>query len=120
METKADFFTERLIDYGVSVVKLTTKLNSSSTGRVISKQLLRSGTSVGANYEEARGAQSKADFIHKLQIVLKEIRESLYWLRLTNKSNILNTADCDTLINETIELSNIIAKSILTAKNNRS
>jgi len=71
---------------------------------------------LGANYEEACGAQSRADFIHKLQIVLKEIRESLYWLRLIKKSAILKEQNLIQIVEETKQLSNIIAKSIITAK----
>ena len=63
--------------------------------------MLRAGTSVGANYEEACGAQSKADFIHKLQIVLKEIREPMYWLKLLQRSNILKREEVKEAINET-------------------
>jgi len=105
--------------YAVEIVKVTTLLRKTETGREIAGQLLRSGTSVGANYEEARGAQSRADFLHKLQIVLKEIRESLFWLRLIDKSHMLKEQNPNKIINETRELSNIIAKSIVTAKKNK-
>jgi len=77
--------------------------------------LLRSATSSGANYQEACAAESRADFVHKLQIVLKELRESLYWLKLIKKS-FSNTVDLQTELNETQELANIVAKSIVTAK----
>jgi len=90
MEDKATQISDRLIEYGVRIIKLTVKLRKTVSGKHIANQLLRAGTSVGANYEEACGVQSRADFIHKLQIVLKEIRESLYWLRLIQKSAILN------------------------------
>ena len=116
MEEKASQLSERLLDYGVEIVKLTIKLGKTAIGKEVAKQLLRSGTSVGANYEEARGAQSRADFIHKLQVVLKEIRESLYWLRLIQKSEILKEQILGEIINETKQLSNVIAKSIITAK----
>ncbi|MDO8886829.1 four helix bundle protein [Candidatus Oleimmundimicrobium sp.] len=116
VEEKANELSERLLDYGVEIVKLTMKLRKTSAGRQIANQLLRCGTSVGANYEEAGGAQSRADFIHKLQIVLKEIRESLYWLRLIQKSAILKEQNLTQIIEETKQLSNIIAKSIITAK----
>ena len=77
---------------------------------------MRSSTSAGANYEEAYGAESRADFIHKLQIVLKELRETLYWLRLIKKSNLVSITTLEVLIQEGKELTNIIAKSIITAK----
>lgn len=77
---------------------------------------MRSGTSSGANYEEARGAQSRADFLHKLQIVLKELRESLFWLRLIDKAQIIKEQGVASAIDETRQLGNIIAKSVVTAK----
>lgn len=116
MEEKANQLSERLLDYGVEIVKLSIKLRKTAAGRHIANQLLSAGTSAGANYEEACGAQSRADFIHKLQIVLKEIRESLYWLKLIQKSAILNEQNLEGLINETKQINNIIAKSIITAK----
>ena len=116
MEEKADKLSERLLDFGVEVVKLAMKLERTMTGRVLGRQLLRSGTSAGANYEEARGAQSKEDFKYKLHIVLKEIRETLYWLKLVKKSEILKGQNLNEIINETVQLGNIIAKSIITVK----
>ncbi|HHT9131192.1 MAG TPA: four helix bundle protein, partial [Candidatus Tripitaka californicus] len=107
MEEKANQLSERLLDYGVDIVKLTAKLGRTVTGKYIANQLLRAGTSVGANYEEACGAQSRADFIHKLQIVLKEIREALFWLKLVQRSEILNGQNLGDIISETKQLSNI-------------
>jgi four helix bundle protein len=116
MEDKAQELSARLLDYGAEIVKLCVHLNKSIVGRHIGIQLLRSGTSVGANYEEARGAQSRADFIHKLQIVLKEIRESLYWIRLIKKAELVESNKADEIIDETTQLSKIIAKSLITVK----
>jgi four helix bundle protein len=116
MEEKANQLVERLLDYGVGILKLIMKLDNTLPGKHISGQLFRSGTSAGANYEEACGAESKADFIHKLQIVLKELRECHYWLKLIQKANLLSGADADVWLKETKELINIIAKSLITAK----
>jgi four helix bundle protein len=85
----------------------------------VAGQLFRSATSTGANYEEACGASSKADFIHKLQIVLKELRESHYWLKLLQRAEMLQDVDLHALIEETKQLINIIAKSLITAKKNK-
>lgn len=85
---------------------------------VLSKQILRSGTSVGANIEEAIGGQSKADFLSKLSIAYKEARETLYWLRLLKASEYLTTEMADSLIKDSEELCRIIAKIQLTIKNN--
>lgn len=89
MEEKAYQISERLLDYAVKIINLCIKLNKTIIGRHIGNQLLRSGTSIGANYEEDCGAQSREDFIHKLQIVLKEIREFLFWLKLIKRSEII-------------------------------
>ena len=67
---------ERLLEYGARIVKLVESLPPTIAGKRIGDQLLRSGTSAGANYEEAQGAESHGDFVHKLQIALKEMRES--------------------------------------------
>ncbi|HIE12255.1 MAG TPA: four helix bundle protein [Desulfotomaculum sp.] len=116
MEDKATQISDRLLDYGATVIKICVKINKTAVGRHIGNQLLRAGTSVGANYEEACGAQSKADFIHKLQIALKEVRESLYWLKLIQRSNILEGEEIKKAINETQQVSAIIGRSIITAK----
>ena len=76
----------RLVEHGARLIKVVESLPNTLVGRHVAGQLLRSGTSAGANYEEACGAESKADFAHKLQISLKELRESNYWLRLLVKS----------------------------------
>ncbi len=82
-------------------------------------QLARSATSAGANYEEACSAESRADFIHKMQIVLKELRESLYWMRLIEKTNLATPSKLLPLSQEASELASIIAKSIVTAKSRK-
>lgn len=95
---------------------MAIKLEKTAVEKHISNQLMRSATSAGANYEEACGAESKADFIHKMQLVLKELRESLYWLRLIRISDLVTHEYLDSLLNESEELVKIIAKSIVTAK----
>ena len=78
--------SERLVDFASEVIRLVEKIPAKTTVKKLSDQLLRSATSVGANYEEAQGEKSKADFVHKFQIALKEIREAHYWLRVVGKS----------------------------------
>jgi four helix bundle protein len=85
-------------------------------GKRIGDQLLRSGTSVGANYEEAQGAESKGDFAHKLQIALKEVRESNYWLRLLAKAGTLPPERLTELIDESTPLRAMLSKAAATAK----
>jgi len=101
----------RFVDFAAGIIKVCGTLCSDYTGKHIYGQLMRSATSAGANYEEARGAESKADFNHKMQVVLKEIREARYWLILIEKENNLSP-----LISEVNELVSIITKSVKTAK----
>ncbi|HHT9104541.1 MAG TPA: four helix bundle protein [Candidatus Wujingus californicus] len=118
MQSERNSLSERLLDFAADIIKLIVQLNKTVVGRHIGQQLTRSGTSAGANYEEACGAESRADFIHKLQIVLKELRESLYWLYLIKKTTLIVEADSNIsiLLQEAKGLTNIIAKSIVTAK----
>ena len=85
---------------------------------ILAKQLLRSGTSIGANTEEAIAAQSKADFIHKLHIALKETRETNYWLRLLRDSGYLDENGYQSVYADCLELQKMLSSIILTAKKN--
>lgn len=95
---------------------LAVKLKRTAVGRHVANQLMRAASSSGANYEEACGAESKADFIHKMQLVLKELRESSYWLKLAGKSGLLPVKALQPLLDEANELTKIVAKSVITAK----
>jgi len=83
-------FRERCTNFSADVVRLVPFLRHSVDGKHIADQVLRSATAIGANVHEARGAESRADFIHKMQMALKEARESCYWLALIQKSGLLN------------------------------
>lgn len=113
--------SKRILEFVVRIMKLESKLCKTYSGKHIYGQLFRSGSSTGANYEESVGAESKADFIHKTQIVLKEIRESNFWLRLITISNLVPEDDIDLkfLLSESVELIKIYSSSILTAKQNK-
>ncbi|MCK4352692.1 four helix bundle protein [candidate division WOR-3 bacterium] len=119
MKNKEVQLEERLLNFAASIIKLAIKLNKTAIGRYIGGQLTHAATSSGANYEEACGAESRSDFIHKMGIVLKELRESLYWLRLIEKSSLISKETLTPLLQEAKELSNIIAKSIITVKGKR-
>ncbi|MBI1787302.1 MAG: four helix bundle protein [Acidobacteria bacterium] len=106
----------RFLDYGARVIRLVGALPKTLVGKRIGDQLLRSGTSVGAHYEEAQGAESKEDFVHKLQLALKEMRESHYWLRLLAQSATVAPAKLNTLIDESTQLRSILSKAVATAK----
>ena len=119
MQNDRKNLSERLLDFGASIIRLVKRLEKTYPGRHIGNQLMRSTTSSGANYEEACAAESKADFIHKMQVVLKELRESLYWLKLMKKSGIASNVDLQLSISEADELVRIVAKSVITAKARR-
>lgn len=78
MQSDKKNLSERLLDFAASIIKLAIRLNKTSAGRHIGKQLMQSSASAGANYEEACGAESRADFIHKMQVTLKELQETFY------------------------------------------
>ena len=103
--TKRIDITDRTFDFATRIVKLCKSLNSlSADNRSISNQLLRAGTSVGANVEEAQSGQSKADFAAKIYIACKEARETNYWLRLLVSAQIVEKQKLDSLIRESKEL----------------
>src|SRR5438034_744290 len=81
-QSQADELEERLVDFAVRIVKLSAGLPKTPAGKHVAGQILRSGTSPAPNYGEARGAESHADFVHKLRIVLKELNETHIWLRI--------------------------------------
>jgi four helix bundle protein len=107
---------ERLLEYGARIIRLVELLPKTLAGTRIGDQLLRSGSSVGAHYEEARGAESRADFVHKLQVALKELRESNYWLRLLAKAHVVSADQLADLVDESVQLRAILSKSVATAK----
>ncbi len=112
--------SERFLNFAVRAGRVVDALPDTRMGRHIAGQLVRCGTSPAPNYEEACAAESRADFIHKLGIVLKELRESRYWLRLIFKTNLLPEPALSDLIDECWQLCKIIAQSLVTAKANRS
>lgn len=102
--------------FALRIVKAYRYLAEEKKEFVLSKQLLRSGTSVGANVEEAIGGQTKKDFFAKLNIAYKEARETMYWLRLLKDSDILNEKESDSLMNDCDELLKITGTIIKTMK----
>ncbi|MFH0867092.1 MAG: four helix bundle protein [Bacteroidota bacterium] len=110
--------TNRFLMFAAKVIELGKKLNKTYEGRHIYGQLFRAASSSGANYEESHSAESTRDFIHKRQIVLKELRESFFWLRLINFSKLISPEDevLVFLLKENEELIKIIAKSTNTVK----
>ena len=112
----SDELVERLINFSARIGKVVDALPDTRMGRHIGGQLVRSGTSPAPNYEEACAAESRADFVHKLSICLKELRESRSWIRLIIKTEMLTEHRMSELLDESNQLCNIIAQSIVTAK----
>src|SRR6516165_8174815 len=108
--------TERLLYYGVRAIRVVESLPRTLVGRRIGDQLLRSRISVGANYEEAQGAESREDFVHKRQIALKEARESNYWLRLLAKAEIVPNNRLSGILDESNQLRAKLSKAVATTK----
>lgn len=115
LEIKNDIAV-RSIQYAVDVIRLYRELQQDEAGRVIGRQFFRSGTSIGANVQEAQGGQSKADFIAKMSIAHKEALESAYWLKLFGKSKILPEVRLTGLVDETEQLIKILSAILITAK----
>jgi len=109
---------DRTLEYSLRTIRLYQQLKNDEAGRTIGKQLLRSATSVGANFHEAQGGQSKADFLAKISISYKEARETLYWLLIIKRANLLRTQEVDNLIDETGQLIKILSSIILSSKQN--
>ena len=103
-------------DFALSVIGLYKQLITQNE-YVLSKQLLRSGTSIGANIEEASAGQTKKDFIAKMSIASKEARETLYWLRLLQESNITRI-DCSLQLKQCLEIINILTAIVKTSQQN--
>jgi four helix bundle protein len=106
----------RMEDFSSDIIDIVEEIPNTLVGRHIGGQMLRSGTSSGANYEESVGAESRADFIHKMQIVLKELRETRFWLRMMQRRKWPVAAKITPLYTEADELCRIFTKSIVTAK----
>ena len=106
-QVRGDELEERLIDFAVRIVKLTAALPKTSAGNHMAGQILRSGTSPAPNYGEARGAESPADFLHKIRVVLKELNETKIWLKIIKKSNLVAPDKMESLLNESTQLCRI-------------
>ena len=113
---KENVLIDKSIDFGARIVKLHRYLLKTKREAVLSKQILRSGTSIGANINEAQYGNSKADFIAKLHIALKETAETEYWLHLLQKSDYLDDNLSASLLNDCLEIKRILIASINTAK----
>jgi len=111
---------ERLLDYSVRIIKIVEQLPNTRVGNHVAGQLLKSGTSPYPNHGEAQAAESPKDFIHKLRISLKELRESERWLKLIRRVPLIKESELlDAVLQETEELIRIFVTSIKTAQKKR-
>lgn len=109
---------DKSYQFAIRIIKLYKLLAEEKKEFVISKQVLKSGTSIGANVEEALGAQSRPDFLHKLAIAYKEARETHYWIRLLRDSNYIDSNLASSFLKDIEDILNIVAKIQLTLKTN--
>lgn len=119
MENKTNKETDlnkRLYNFALKIVLLVRSVPREIAAYEIGRQLLKAGTSIAANYEEARGGFSREDFIYKINTAFKEAKETSFWLRLLRDSRIVKEDQVKELINESKEIGNILGKSVKTAK----
>ncbi len=116
-----NIIVEKTFAFAVRIIKLYKYLTTRDTNKefIISKQLLRSGTSIGANTEEAVGGASTADFVNKLSIAYKEARETKYWLRLLLEAEYISESEAKSILTDIEDICNILAKIQITTKNNQ-
>ncbi len=115
---KENVLIDKSIEFAARIIKLQRYLIKDKKESIISKQIVRSGTSIGANINEANYGQSKADFISKMHISLKETAETEYWLRLLLKSELLTFEQVEPLLKDCLELKKLLISSLNTAKKN--
>jgi four helix bundle protein len=112
----ANVIEDKSFDFAVRIVKLNKYLIEKKKEFVLSKQLLRSGTSIGANIAEAQQAQSDADFLAKMNISLKEAAETKYWIRLLKATDYLTEAETKSILSECIEIEKLLYSIVRTTK----
>jgi four helix bundle protein len=118
VDTKRDIVA-RTFEFAVQIVRLGDRIpRHSVAGQSLFSQVVRSGPSIGANVEEAQAGESRADFVHKYGIALKEAREKHYWLRLFHASGILGEPDVGGLIQESDEIRRILGQIVVNSKRN--
>ena len=120
MTERKSILKEKSFLFAIRIVRLYQQLTEMKKEYVMSKQLLRSGTSIGALVREAQNAESSKDFIHKLSISQKECDESVYWLELLKATEYINEPEFESLKNDATELLKMLRSSIITSKQNHS
>ena len=118
MEAKENIIQEKSLQFAIRIVKLCKIIRNEKHEYELASQLLRSGTSIGANICESKNAQSKNDFINKLNIALKESDETEYWIKLLYKADILDKRCFDSVHNDCLEIIRLLTSIIKTSKDN--
>lgn len=113
---KNNLVAEKSIEFSIRLIKLYKILIEERKEFILSKQMLRSGTAVGALIREAEHAQSKADFLNKMNIALKEANEAEYWLLLLNKGDFITNKEYESIRNDAVEMIKLLAKIVKTTK----
>jgi len=116
---KENILLDKSLQFAARIVKLRKYLIKTHKESVISKQIIRSGTSIGANINEGNYGSSKADFIAKMQIAQKETAETEYWIRLLKLSEYIDEKEYDSLLNDCLDIKNLLTATLKTAKSNR-
>lgn len=116
---KNNVVKEKSFSFALRIVKLSKYLNQDKREYVLSKQLLRSGTAIGALVREAEHAESRADFAHKMAIALKEANETLYWLELLHQADYIDVRGFNSINQDCIELLKLLTTIVKTAKSNQ-
>jgi four helix bundle protein len=118
-ETKPEDIKARTFRFALQIIALVEKLPNTISAKTIGKQLIRSGTSIGANVEEATAAHSKSDFVYRMNISLREARETLFWLRLLDASKVLQSATVSGTLKEADEITRILGAIVSSARGKR-
>lgn len=116
---KSNVLQEKSYNFAIRIVKLAQFLREKKSEYILSKQLIRSGTSIGANIEEASGVQSDSDFIAKLHISLKEAKESHYWIRLLRDTDFITQAQAESMLTDLNEIITLLTRSLKTLKSKK-
>ena len=116
---KSNVLQEKSYNFAIRIVKLAQFLREKKSEYILSKQLIRSGTSIGANIEEASGAQSDSDFIAKLHISLKEAKESHDWIRLLRDTDFITQAQAESMLTDLNEIITLLTRSLKTLKSKK-
>jgi four helix bundle protein len=114
----ADQFDDRLIDFAAKIIFLANDMAPTRSAQHVAQQILRSGTSPAPNYGEARGAESRADFVHKLNIALKEMNETKIWLKMIIRARLAAGGTTAAILDECQQLARLLNASVQTARRN--